>query len=83
MAALIWKKDSKGKIIGRCDARCYNSKKPECDCICRGRNHGKGLPEATGLTFQLFEIYEEEEGVQVAACIKNLSLFLPANKKPS
>lgn len=31
---------------GRCDARCHNATNPECDCICGGRNHGKGLKQA-------------------------------------
>ena len=25
---------------GRCDARCHEAKKPECDCVCGGRYHG-------------------------------------------
>lgn len=80
MPALMWKKDSQGKLVGRCDARCYNSKKPECDCMCEGLNHGKGLPMAVGLIFQRLEDLEGIEGVQVAARIKNLSLFLTDNK---
>lgn len=31
----------------RCDARCYDAVRPECDCLCRGANHGRGL--TTGL----------------------------------
>jgi len=30
----------------RCDARCYNARKPTCRCICGGRNHGVGLQKA-------------------------------------
>lgn len=30
----------------RCDATCYDAKGPECDCICGGRHHGRGLEEA-------------------------------------
>jgi len=30
----------------RCDARCYDAKGPDCDCVCGGRNHGKGLQAA-------------------------------------
>ncbi len=29
----------------RCDARCHNAEEPECDCMCEGRFHGKGLIE--------------------------------------
>ena len=27
-------------IQGRCDDRCHNAKKPQCDCMCGGRYHG-------------------------------------------
>jgi len=37
--------NSKG-CVGRCDAKCYNAAKPECDCICGGANHGRGLDKA-------------------------------------
>ncbi len=30
----------------RCDARCYNAVPGDCDCICGGRNHGKGVLKA-------------------------------------
>lgn len=30
----------------RCDARCYDAKGPDCDCVCGGANHGKGLTAA-------------------------------------
>lgn len=26
----------------RCDAKCHNSKEPDCHCICLGLFHGKG-----------------------------------------
>jgi hypothetical protein len=39
---LIEVRSSEG-VVGRCDARCYNAVTPDCDCICGGRNHGKGL----------------------------------------
>jgi hypothetical protein len=28
--------------VGRCDARCYGAKHQGCDCVCGGRNHGRG-----------------------------------------
>ena len=28
--------------VGRCDARCYDAKGPDCNCICGGANHGVG-----------------------------------------
>jgi hypothetical protein len=30
----------------RCDARCHDATEPDCDCICGGRYHGKGLQVA-------------------------------------
>lgn len=38
---------SSGGDEGRCDAKCYNAKHPNCDCICSGSNHGVGLEQAT------------------------------------
>ncbi|MBA7628826.1 hypothetical protein ES703_36322 [subsurface metagenome] len=42
---LITTSGSEG-TTGRCDARCYNAKGPDCDCCCGGLNHGKGLQKA-------------------------------------
>jgi hypothetical protein len=39
MATLIQWGNSEG-IKGRCDAKCHNAKRPECECICGGRYHG-------------------------------------------
>lgn len=33
-------------LIGRCDARCYNAQQPHCDCVCGGKNHGRGIQVA-------------------------------------
>lgn len=30
-------------IQGRCDAKCHNASEPQCDCMCGGRYHGRGL----------------------------------------
>lgn len=46
MTTLICYRKSNGKIIGRCDARCYNAKGTKCTCICGGKNHGIGLKAA-------------------------------------
>ena len=45
MAALIAIYTSQG-CIGRCDARCYQATRPDCTCICGGRNHGKGFEQS-------------------------------------
>lgn len=30
------------RVLGRCDAKCYNAEGPDCHCICGGANHGVG-----------------------------------------
>ncbi len=45
MATLISVHNSEG-WVGRCDARCYEAKDQQCDCICGGSNHGAGLKRA-------------------------------------
>lgn len=52
MATLIAVYNSEG-CVGRCDARCYDATGPECDCICRGANHGAGLKRAQDNTREL------------------------------
>ena len=32
--------------IRRCDARCHDAKREECECICGGMNHGVGYAKA-------------------------------------
>lgn len=46
MSCLIYASDGQGNCIGRCDASCYEAREPQCDCICGGVNHGKGLTAA-------------------------------------
>lgn len=35
-----------GECRGRCDAKCYTAREPECTCICGGLNHGAGFATA-------------------------------------
>jgi len=42
-------------LVGRCDARCYNAKDSNCDCVCGGRNHRAGRQQATENTRELAE----------------------------
>ena len=37
---------SNGKVVGRCDAKCYEAEHDVCDCCCCGKNHRKGLKQA-------------------------------------
>ena len=46
MTTLLEIRDGSGKLVGRCDARCYNAKHDDCTCICHGKNHGIGLDVA-------------------------------------
>ncbi|SDH67276.1 hypothetical protein SAMN05421505_12027 [Sinosporangium album] len=40
----------------RCDARCYTARPDtECDCLCRGVNHGQGVRRAVVNTRRLVE----------------------------
>lgn len=47
---------------GRCDARCYEAKEPECQCICGGMNHGAGKDQAVANTTALAEQWIEQYG---------------------
>lgn len=41
--------------VGRCDAKCHEASTSECDCICGGRNHGKGTERAIRITQDLVD----------------------------
>jgi hypothetical protein len=58
MTTLIAVYDSDG-CRGRCDARCYEAKNPQCDCICGGRNHGAGRDKAIENTTEMAEQWIE------------------------
>lgn len=45
----------------RCDARCYEAAGPHCDCVCGGRNHGKGLIKALEETSKSIEEIADEK----------------------
>ena len=70
MAVLIESRKSDGTLIGRCDARCYNAQGVDCDCICGGLNHGKGLDraciDAEDRWSPIVKKLEREEGVKVS-----------------
>lgn len=73
--------------IGRCDAKCYNSKHDNCDCICGGKNHRKGLDQAVENTREnaddWLQEYAKAKGLgtnyssAIGRCVKQkqLSLF--------
>lgn len=47
------------KMVGRCDARCYDNTVGACYCICGGANHGRGAVRAAETKR---EVYESELG---------------------
>ncbi len=47
-------------VVGRCDAKCYNARHPECECVCGGANHGAGLARALDNTRIMAEVWLEE-----------------------
>lgn len=65
MTTLIAVYNSEG-CQGRCDAKCYDAKHPECDCICGGKNHGAGQQKAMDNTREMVQQwvgeYEEKTG---------------------
>jgi hypothetical protein len=54
LATLIAVYNSQG-CVGRCDAKCYEAREPDCNCICCGRNHGAGVVQALENTADLVD----------------------------
>lgn len=81
MATLIAVYNS-GGLVGRCDAKCYNAQTSDCDCICGGANHGKGLKKAQENTARMAEAWIEEyrkvrgeEGLKFEVPPQQMKLF--------
>ena len=55
MTTLIEVRGGDGRLIGRCDARCYEAEHEHCECICCGQNHGTGLHRAAENTREMAE----------------------------
>ena len=47
MPNLITAYNHAGIAVRLCDARCYESNARDCNCVCSGHAHAKGLPAAT------------------------------------
>lgn len=56
MATLIAVFKPDGKLLGRCDARCYDGSGDRCRCICGGKNHRAGLQTAARQTLAMTTI---------------------------
>ena len=48
------------RVIGRCDAKCYDATGPECTCVCGGKNHRAGLKGAINNTTKDIDKYLEK-----------------------
>jgi hypothetical protein len=75
MTTLIIHKNANGKVTGRCDARCYNSKNPVCECICRGANHGVGFARALSNSKEMFDLQQPGDGLTFTRHVKQQDLF--------
>lgn len=77
MPDLIAVYNSEGKCIGKCGYSCYAATKPECKCICQGKNHGVGFKRAMAQTDELVDTIVEEmlDGVDVRNQAKDLKLI--------
>lgn len=74
MATLIEARKGDGTLIGRCDASCYDATGPDCQCICGGRNHGKGFQKAVEQTKEELS-KDRRDGYFVSFPKVQLSLF--------
>lgn len=70
--------------IGRCDAKCHDAKKVNCNCVCGGWNHGAGELQAivnTEANFKTMAIKNRERFPSVKIKVRmnpvcaQLSLF--------
>lgn len=55
--------------VGRCDAKCHEATKPDCDCICGGRLHGSGSSAAA-----IEQLTEDFFGPELLAELKRLGI---------
>lgn len=55
MTTLMIVRSKSGKVLHRCDVRCYDAKGPTCKCICGGRNHGAGVKKGTDIIRDLHD----------------------------
>ena len=62
--------------IGRCDAKCYNAKQPNCDCICCGMNHGQQIFKAEKNTREHYlQWVDNFENFVLNPCVNQLNIF--------
>ena len=72
---------SSGGDQGRCDAKCYEAREPDCDCICGGRNHGAGKQQAIENTREMAETWLEQAQAD-GRCIGRAEVLADALHQP-
>jgi hypothetical protein len=60
MATLMALYDADGKMVGRCDERCYDGSGDRCKCICGGINHHVGIRKAAAQSLALTVVDEAD-----------------------
>ncbi|MBA7612242.1 hypothetical protein ES703_19478 [subsurface metagenome] len=80
MTTLIIFREKDGRIVSRCDARCYNAKGHRCICVCGGYNHGVGIDEAIENTRHFEEQLKDTPDAGELAGGKKLVEFFPRSK---
>lgn len=68
-----------GKLVGRCDERCYNAECHECDCICKGRNHGRGKARALDNTREMLDEWKKDYEEKLQLGRQELQWQVPAS----
>lgn len=61
------------RVLGQCDARCYNADGHYCTCICNGINHGRGLYTAINNTAKNWTALTHQH-------TQNGTLLVPSNE---
>lgn len=82
MTTLIQVKNKDGRLAGRCDAKCYNAKKPTCRCVCGGTNHGVGINRAINNTHDYKEFLNDaQDAGEFIIRPVQLKLFMEEKKR--
>jgi hypothetical protein len=53
MSTLIASNTSTSRRRRRCNAKCYNARGPDCNCLCLGVNHGVGEQQTRANTREM------------------------------
>jgi len=61
MTTLMIVRSKNGRVLHRCDAKCYDAQGPVCKCICGGRNHGAGVKKGMDIIRDLHRDFEDPD----------------------